>query len=135
MTTFDPAWQKLAQFASDNETSWATDPAEGGRNWGIHKNDPPPYNKLLGPVFSRGPVSGVIRKDGQTVFEFGLPDKPDMTFSVTKTYLALVAGVAFDQGLLANLDEPISERIKGLGFDDAHNSQITWTQMLSLIHI
>ena len=123
-------WRAFARFANDNESPWVRDPAQGGRNWGIHENDPPPYNQLLGPVFERGPVSGVIVQNGETVFEFGEPDRPDMTFSVTKTYLALVAGVAFDQGLLNDLGEPVSAQIKGLGFDDSHNRQITWAQLM-----
>lgn len=123
-------WQALARFASDNECPWARDPAQGGRNWGIHKNDPPPYNQLLGPVFARGPVSGVITQNGQTLFEFGEPDRPDMTFSVTKTYLALVAGIAFDQNLLSDLNEPVCARVKNIGFDDEHNRQVTWAQLM-----
>ena len=53
-----------------------------------------------------------------------------MTFSVTKTYLALVAGVAFDQGLIKDLDECIHKSLPGIGFDSPHNDQITWRHML-----
>ena len=57
----------------------------------------PPWNRLLGAVHARGPVSGTIILDRKTVTSWGEPERPDLTFSVAKTYLALLAGVAFDQ--------------------------------------
>ena len=34
-----------------------------------------------------------------------------MTFSVTKSYLSSLAGVAYDKGLISNLDQKLSEII------------------------
>lgn len=98
--------------------------------WGIHLNDDPPHNRLLGPVFDRGPASALLLHRGREVFRHGEPDRADMTFSVTKTYLALVAGVAFDDGLMPDPDEPVCRRVPGIGFDDDHNRQISWAHLL-----
>ena len=60
-------------------------------------------------------------------------DRADMTFSVAKTYLAFLAGVAQQQGLLPDPDEPVVARLPGIGFDTAHNRTITWTHLLTQV--
>ena len=119
--------QQAIQFAIEHETDW---PRDNGAGWGIHHLDPPPWNRLLGPIHTRGPVSGTIVVDGKPVISWGEPGRADMTFSVAKTYLALLAGVAFDLGLLRNVDEPVGTRIEGIGFDDGANAQVTWAHLL-----
>ena len=96
----------------------------------MHRDDPPPWNRLLGPVHSRGPVSGTIVAHGKTLASWGEPKRADLTFSVAKTYLALLAGVAHDRGLLPDVDEPIGARLHGIGFDEGRNARVTWAQML-----
>ena len=39
---------------------WPRDPPADPSAWGVHHEDPPPYNVLRGPVHGRGPVSGVV---------------------------------------------------------------------------
>jgi CubicO group peptidase (beta-lactamase class C family) len=119
--------QRAVQFAIDHETTW--DRSVDGV-FGVHPNDPPPWNRLLGPVHDRGPVSGTIAVDGQVLASWGEPDRADLTFSIAKTYLALLAGIAHDRGLLPDVDEPICRRVPGIGFDDEHNASVTWAQML-----
>ena len=119
--------QQAIQFAIDHETEWPRDNDDG---WGIHHLDPPPWNRLLGPVHPRGPASGTIIVDGKTTAYWGEPERPDLTFSIAKTYLALLAGIAFDQGLLQEVDEPVGARIHGVGFDGGANARITWAHML-----
>jgi CubicO group peptidase (beta-lactamase class C family) len=116
--------------AQAHEVPWPRDPNADPGRWGVHHADPAPFNRLRGPVHARGGVSGVIRVGGQEVAAWGEPDRPDLTFSVAKTYLALLAGVAHDRGLLPDPDEPIAARLPGIGFDDAHNRAITWAHML-----
>ncbi len=122
--------EKIAQaiqFAIDHESDW---PRDNGVGWGIHHLDPAPWNRLFGPVHPRGPVSGVITIDGETIASWGEPERADLTFSIAKTYLALLAGIAFDKGLLTNIDEPIGARINGIGFESDQNAHITWTHLL-----
>ena len=121
------ALQRAIDFAIAHETTWSRD-ASGV--WGVHGADPPPWNRLLGPVAPRGPVSGVLLHKGKLLATWGEPQRPDLTFSVAKTYLALLAGIAFDRALLPDVDEPVRTRLPGIGFDSAHNSPITWAQLL-----
>lgn len=121
------ALQRAIRFSVEHESTW--DRQVHG-NWGVHVNDPPPWNRLLGPVHDRGPVSGALAVDGRVVTTWGEPDRADLTFSIAKTYLALLAGVAHDRGLLPDPDEAVRARLPGIGFDDPHNAPITWTQLL-----
>lgn len=111
-----------------HETPWSRDPAAG--NWGVHENDPPPWNRLLGPVSPRGPCSGVVLRHGVQLAAWGQPGREDLTFSVAKTYLALIAGVAHDSGLIPDLDEPVVARVRNIGFEGDHNSVVTWRHLL-----
>ena len=118
---------QAVQFSIEHETPWSREITD---KWGIHHEDPPPWNRLLGPVHERGPVSGTIVLDGKTLTSWGEPDRPDLTFSIAKTYLALLAGVAHDRGLLPDVDEPVGKRITGIGFDEGRNAQVTWAHLL-----
>jgi CubicO group peptidase (beta-lactamase class C family) len=123
----DHLMQQAIQFAIDHESPWDR---ETTGVWGVHQQDPPPWNKLLGPVHSRGGVSGTILVDGKTVASWGEPKRADLTFSVAKTYLALLTGLAHDRGLLPDVHEPIGARLKGIGFDSGNNARVTWAHML-----
>ena len=119
--------QGAIDFAVAHETAWSRDV---GNLWGIHAADPPPWNRLLGPVAPRGPVSGAILQRGDLLASWGEPKRPDLTFSVAKTYLALLAGVAFDRGMLPDVDEPVCVRAPGIGFEGEHNRRVTWAHLL-----
>jgi CubicO group peptidase (beta-lactamase class C family) len=88
------------------------------------------WGETLGPTKDRGPCSGLVLKDGAIVAAWGDPHRIDMTFSVTKSMLAAVAGVAFDSGLLSDLDEPVGAKVKSGHFDGPHNGAITWRHLL-----
>ncbi|RZJ26545.1 MAG: class C beta-lactamase-related serine hydrolase, partial [Haliea sp.] len=118
------------QYAQQHEVRWPRDPQADPARWGVHHDDPPPFNRLRGPVHARGGVSGVIRQRGVELAAWGKPGRADLTFSVAKTFLAILAGVAHGQGLLPDPDEPVGARVPGIGFDDAHNCQITWAHLL-----
>ena len=120
-------FEEAIRFAEEHESVWSR---EVGDRFGIHHNDPPPWNRLLGPVHDRGPASGTIVVDGRTVASWGEPDRADLTFSVAKTYLALLAGVAHDRGLLPDVHEPVVARLPGIGFDQGRNREVTWAHLL-----
>ena len=120
-------FQEAIDFAIAHETSWSRDNLD---NFGIHKADPAPWNQLLGPVHPRGGVSGVIHVAGKKVCEWGEPNRADLTFSIAKTYLAMLAGVAHDTGLLPDVHEPVHCKVPGIGFEDTHNAQVTWMHLL-----
>lgn len=125
-----PDFSDAISFAQAHEVPWPRDPQSDPARWGVHHDDPPPFNRLRGPVHPRGGVSGVIRRRGEEVASWGEPDRADQTFSVAKTYLALLAGVAQLRGLLPDPQRPVAELLPGIGFDDAHNRAITWAHLL-----
>jgi len=53
-----------------------------------------------------------------------------MTFSVTKTYLSTVVGVAHDRGLVPRLDERVRALVPTPHFEGGHNGAITWDHLL-----
>jgi CubicO group peptidase (beta-lactamase class C family) len=126
MTRFSDA----IAFAQSHEVPWPRDPAADPAHWGVHHPDPPPFNRLRGPVHARGGVSGVIRIGGEEAEAWGDPERADLTFSVAKTYLALLAGIAQSRGLI-DAEERIADRLPGIGFDSPHNRAITWRHLLT----
>ena len=126
MTVFDEA----IAHAQAHEVDWTRDPHAEPLRYGVHHDDPPPWNRLHGPVHPRGPVSGQVWVGGEVRQSWGEPERADQTFSVAKTYLALLAGVAHDRGLLPDPDEPVVQRLPGIGFDSPHNRMVTWSHLL-----
>jgi CubicO group peptidase (beta-lactamase class C family) len=92
--------------------------------------DPPPWNVVLGRVRPRGGPSGVVAIDGRVAARWGDGDRPDMAFSVTKSYIGLLAAVALDRGLLPGFDEPVARRVEDAAFASPRNRAVTWRQLL-----
>ena len=89
-----------------------------------------PYQDIVGPTAERGGVNGVVVKNGYIVAEWGDTDREDMTFSVTKSYLSTVAGLAYDDGLIQDLNDPIGRYVTDGTYASAHNARITWHHLL-----
>ena len=129
--------QTAVQFAKDHEVQWPRDPSAHPDQFGVHLADPPPWNVLLGPVYPRGGVNGVIYKNGQLLEAWGETSRADQTFSVAKSYLALLTGKAIELGLIKSLDQTVHEtltllgQVEEIGFECVHNSLITWRHLLS----
>jgi len=125
---FDQA--RLAQ-ALQSIAAWESPWSRDNRPpWGIHEADPPPYNRLFGPVHPRGGVSAVIIHHGECVAKLGEVRRADLTFSVAKTYLALLAGLAHRRGLLPDVHEPVVLRCPGIGFEGDRHARITWHHLM-----
>ncbi|MEP0940574.1 MAG: serine hydrolase [Rhizobiaceae bacterium] len=128
---FDPVALKHAiSYAIQNESSMKRDimaALEEG-----HFGEPWPIRKIIGPVKDRTDPSGVVLRHGKIVASWGDVERVDMTFSISKSYLALCAGIAVDDGLIADIHEPIRQLVDDGGFDSAQNRDITWAQMLQL---
>lgn len=113
-------------FAQSHESEMDRDIAralEGG-----HFSEPLPDGEIIGPTRPRSDPSGMILRHGRIVAQWGPVDAPDMTFSVTKSYLAICAGLAWDDGLI-DLDAPAHVVVPEL-FDTPQNSTITWRHLL-----
>ncbi len=92
--------------------------------------EPPPYNEIIGPTAPRGAPNGLILRHGRIVARWGDTRRVDMTFSVAKSYLSLLAGLAVADGLITDLDEPVGRTVTDGGFEGVHNGAITWRHML-----
>jgi CubicO group peptidase (beta-lactamase class C family) len=90
-----------------------------------------PHPSIDGPFKDRGRQNGIILRHGYIVAEWGDTRRVDMTFSVAKSYLSTVAGVAFDRGLIKDVDEPIGKTVTDGGYASAHNAPITWRMHLT----
>ena len=53
----------------------------------------------------------MIIKDGYIVAEWGDVNRVDMTFSVTKSYLSTMAGLAVDEGLIRSTQDKVNEYV------------------------
>jgi len=89
-----------------------------------------PFHQILGPTKKRGGPAGMILKNGKVVGSWGDTQRVDMTFSVTKSFLSTVAGLAVDQHLIKSVDDKVVDYVWDGTFNGRHNSQITWSQLL-----
>lgn len=91
-----------------------------------------PYNALIGPATTRGGSSGLIIRHGRIAAEWGDTARPDMTFSVTKSFLSTVVGVAFDRGLIESVDDRAGAYMPWNVdlFHSEKNAPITWDHLL-----
>lgn len=85
-----------------------------------------PFPEIMGPFKDRGRQNGIILRHGYIVAEWGDTRRVDMTFSVAKSYLSTVAGLAFDRGLIKDVDQPVAASVSDGGYDTPHNAPITW---------
>jgi CubicO group peptidase (beta-lactamase class C family) len=96
----------------------------------LHGFSKEPYHKILGPTKKRGGPAGIILKNGYQIASWGTVERVDMTFSVTKSYLSTVAGLAVDRNLISP-KEKVGKIIWDTTYDGNHNSQITWEHLLN----
>ena len=113
-----------------------------------------PFSAPVGPLKARGDASGLIIRNGYVVAEWGDPARVDMTFSVTKSFVSTVVGLALERGLIRSLDDSVHRYMApvlhasvpglrsegGVGrfdarlpvepFATAHNRRITWRHLL-----
>ncbi|MFN2500417.1 MAG: serine hydrolase domain-containing protein [Pyrinomonadaceae bacterium] len=111
-----------------------------------------PFGQAIGPFKERGDATGMIMRNGYIVAEWGDPERVDMTFSVTKSFLSSTVALAFDRKLIRSLQDrvigywaPVSSYKPGQRFDTAeefqsptlldlfsseHNRKITWETLL-----
>lgn len=90
-----------------------------------------PYHKIAGPAKKRGGPAGMILKEGYIVAQWGDVDRVDMTFSVTKSYLSTLAGLALDQGLIKSVNDAVRDYVWDGTFEGEHNAKITWDHLLT----
>ena len=130
---FDPG--RLAEavgFAEANESPWPrTMYLETGEYIGTaDMGEAPPWNDVLGEVRPRGGAGGLVIRSGRIAAEWGDTNRRDMTFSIAKSYLAVLAGVAIERGLIRSIDDPVRDYSLDDGFTSPQNRDITWRHLL-----
>jgi len=89
-----------------------------------------PYFNIVGPVKPRGGPAGMVIRGGYIVARWGDINRVDMTFSITKSFLSTIAGIALDDKLITDINDPVNKYVWDEKFDGAHNSKITWLHLL-----
>jgi hypothetical protein len=122
-----PALQAAASHAAEHETPWSRDLTKMVAG---DFQEQPPWNETLGPVRPRGGPNGLLLRGGRILAEWGDTSRADMTFSVAKSYLSILTGLAWDRGLIGDPHDPVRLTVKDGGFDPPHNGAITWHHLL-----
>jgi len=118
-------------FAQANENPGSKDLAqELGNTFGKRE----PLFKILGPTQPRAALNGIVVHRGYVAAEWGDTARTDMAFSVAKTFLTTVTGLAWSRGLIRDLDAPVGESLPAAEreqlFGSARNAPITWDHLL-----
>lgn len=130
---FDPtALARAVAYAEANESTWPRSLYyPDGRYVGLVEwNEHGPWSDIVGPVQPRGGPAGVILKGGRRVAAWGDTRRPDMTFSIAKSYVAVLAGLAHDDGLIPDVDAPVRDSVPDPLLDGPQNGSITWRHLL-----
>jgi CubicO group peptidase (beta-lactamase class C family) len=122
-----PELDEAERYAISHETPWPRD-LRAHIEAGFF--EPLPYNEILGPLRPRGGPNGLLLRGGVVVARWGDTRQVDFTFSVAKSYLSLLAGIAVADGLISNIDEPVARTVHDGGFEEPHNGAITWRHLL-----
>ena len=117
---------KAIQYAIDSESSGSRNLTEFIKAT-LTKE---PHGEIIGPTKDREDMTGLIIKNGFIVSEWGDINRVDMTFSISKTYLSTVIGVALDKGLIQNVNDKVQIYVPTEHFESEHNSKITWDHLL-----
>ena len=129
---FDAAKLREAiDYAVASENPSSKDVAEDLKNT-FGKREP--NFKILGPTQLRAALNGIVIHRGYVAAEWGDTTRTDMAHSVTKTFLTTLVGIAWQRGLIRDLDDlassylPSAERAQLFG--NEHNATITWDHLL-----
>jgi CubicO group peptidase (beta-lactamase class C family) len=115
------ALDAAVQFAQTRESTRAMDFSDQERIFG----------SMLGSVPNiRAKTNGLVIYKGYVVAEFGDTTWADPTYSVAKSMMATVAGIAVRDGKITSLDEPVGRTVKDGGYDSPRNALVTWKMHL-----
>ncbi|THC44651.1 serine hydrolase [Massilia sp. Mn16-1_5] len=109
------------QYAQGHETERALDFSDQEATFG---------SRLGSLPTRRARTNGLVIYKGYVVAEFGDTAFVDPTYSVAKSMLSTVAGVAVRDGRIARLDEPVVKRVSDGGYASDRNALVTWKHHL-----
>lgn len=128
-THTDPVTAGIDPNRLDDVVAYAREhPSTVPRDFSNHEEV---FGETVGPLpDEHGDPSGLVLHKGEIITEWGDLDSTELCFSVSKSVLSLVAGVAYDRGLIERVDDPVGDYVDDGGFDDPHNAAITWRHLL-----
>lgn len=120
-------------FAKSAESTWpaSMQMPDGQFVMTYDSGEKAPDNEVLGPVTPRGGHAGMVYRGSKLLAEWGDVGHTDMTFSVAKSFLALLAGLAVGDGLIKSLDDKVAGYQLDDGFTSDQNKDITWRHLLT----
>jgi CubicO group peptidase (beta-lactamase class C family) len=111
-----------------------------------------PYGEPVGAFKERGAPTGIVLRGGYIVAEWGAPERVDMTFSVTKSFVSTVVGLAYDRKMIKSLQDRVADYVPPISvynplerfdsadrfgkspllelFETEHNRIVTWDSLL-----
>jgi CubicO group peptidase (beta-lactamase class C family) len=108
-------------FAAARETNWP-------KNFATQEQI---FGTMLGSIPSYRPgTAALVIRHGYIVGEMGETEAVATTYSVAKSMLATVAGVAVRDGRITDLDQPVGATVKDGGYESAQNAPVTWRHHL-----
>lgn len=125
--------QAAVAWAEASESPWPRSLyyPDGRYVGNVEWNESGPWSEIAGIVRPRGGPAGMILKGGRIVAEWGDTNRPDVTFSVAKSYLSILAGLAIGDGLIGSVDDRVGATVRTGHFEGAHNGLITWRHLLT----
>lgn len=88
------------------------------------------FGRVLGPLpKERGETNGMIIRHGYIVAEWGDTKRVDPTYSVAKSFLSTLCGLAVDRGMIKSVKDPVKKYVSD-GYDSPHNAKVTWEEHL-----
>ena len=126
------ALEAAVAFAVAHESPWPRSLfyPDGRYVGNVEWNETGPWSEVVGPVRERGGPAGLILRHGRIIAEWGDIARSDVTFSIAKSYLAVVAGIAADEGLIRDVEEPVRLTVDDPLLQGPHNGRITWRHLL-----
>jgi CubicO group peptidase (beta-lactamase class C family) len=113
----DASVQAAVEWARTQASTWPKD----------FSNQLRVFGRQLAPMpAEHGDANAIVIRNGYIVAEFGDTTRIDPTYSVAKSYLASLLGLAIDRGLIKNITEPVGNTVHDGGYDSPRNAKITW---------
>lgn len=91
------------EFARANEAAAPRDLLEA--HWRGFAREP--FGEPVGAFATRGEPTGLVLRGGYVVAEWGEPARVDMTFSVTKSLVSTAVGLAWADGRIRDVHDPV----------------------------
>jgi CubicO group peptidase (beta-lactamase class C family) len=102
-----------------------------GSTWDFERDQVRTFGPPLGPLpRARASTNGVILRHGYVIARFGDTRANDPVYSIAKSFLSTVAGIAVQRGLIRNVDDRVADYVHDGGYDSPHNAPITWRNHL-----